>query len=217
MDDRPRPRTRRDAQQVGSGAMRTRIALTAAVAALALVAVGCGGTTRQRHGSDGRLGERLLHRDHDVDRRAADGHVAVLGHVEPLAGRPRVGRGRRQERDRGPRRRAQRARRARDGGRRGDPVGARLALDDARDGVREHRGDRRGRLRPHRDPERDHGGHGVAVGDGDRVRGDAPDDRRRRRGERAPERARGLARVRRHLELTASSARAWDRASTDSR
>ena len=157
--------------------MRTRIALTAAVAALALVAVGCGG-------DDG---------DGDTDPTAAwasDFCTAITTwtdelqtvtsqfsrHVEPLAGRPRVGRGRREERDGRSRRRPQRARRARDGGRRGDPIGTRLALDFARDRVREHRGDRRGHLRPHRDPERDHGSHVVVVGDGERLR-----DRRSRR------------------------------------
>ena len=45
----------------------------------------------QRDGSDGRLGERLLQRHHDMDGRPAEHHAAVHGHVEPLAGRARVG------------------------------------------------------------------------------------------------------------------------------
>ena len=96
------PRARRVGRRAGArprcGAEPARLSSmrrtwTAAliVVALAGVAAGCGGSSDERDGSDGRLGERLLQRRHDMDGRPAWHHAAVHGHVEPLAGRARVG------------------------------------------------------------------------------------------------------------------------------
>ena len=61
---------------------------------------------RERERSHGGLGGRVLQRRRPIGRTAADDHVAVLGHVEPVGGRAPVGRHRRAVDDADARRRA---------------------------------------------------------------------------------------------------------------
>ena len=185
--------------------MRITIALSATVAAFALVATGCGGSDSSDEDPTAAWAssfctaitswtdelQTVTSQFSDTSNLSEDGLRSAADDVQSATSDLVDD--------------LERARGSGNGVGRGDPVRARLALHDARVRSRQHRGDGRGDLRPHRDSERDHSSDDIAVGDEHGLLGDVSDDRGRRRGQRAADRTRGLSRVRRHHELRGSA------------